>query len=575
MPNITASETIEGVGVIRHLISMCNNRKLLNSINSGEVDNGVYSRTRSTIAKQIESTDKSEDEDESESTDKSEDELEDEDKSEDESEDKSEDESEDEYNRPLKYRKTSHSYESSQIIEMMKVQKHILNKQPSALKIILSNASIDNKARMIQLYEVYDSLDIYSEERLELADRLRAMSKSFSKEGLFYARMNKSELDTYNTEKKRLIGMTIDAPLDHQIITSGAPEHIKADLLRQSQNLSTMSSRDDEYHKMKCYIEYAVSLPYNKIITTVINNTFFTNLRQRLDSELYGMSTVKEQIILYVHTRINNPNASRFALTLKGEPGTGKTSIVRLLSDVLNVPLGQVFFGGVNDGRFIRGHEYTYVGAKPGIISKEMIKMGCSNGVMFFDEIDKACQNHDVSSALLQVLDPSQNSNFKDMYFNNISIDLSKVWFILSMNNLPPDPALVDRMFIVEVPGYSHSDKVAIISKHFLPNSLRNEQIDHTMVSISEEGSNYIIEQSDQCPGQQYKRNSSKSGVRSIKKTVEDIVRKISFLAKRDDPEISFYTKIVFPLTLDVDIIQKLIHKKQQPQDNFMESMYM
>ena len=161
------------------------------------------------------------------------------------------------------------------------------------------------------------------------------------------------------------------------------------------------------------------------------------------------MADIKEQILLFINSKLLNPDMKGCCLGLIGPPGTGKTSIARIIAEVLDYPFEQISFGGVTNTEFIKGHDFTYIGSQPGIIAKSLTRMKYKNGILFFDEYEKISANKDIVSTLLHITDPSQNNTFRDQYLSDITIDLSSIWFIYSMNEFPEDSALKDRIYSI------------------------------------------------------------------------------------------------------------------------------
>lgn len=449
---------------------------------------------------------------------------------------------------PVKLKKQRFNYcLEDKIQDIVKI---IKDNTPSINQIIELNIPRKRKAELVELFEVFEYTGEPTLERLEVKERLNNMILSYTEEEKFYDSITTGEREILSSRRTKLSKSNIEPPMEHRIMTSGAPEDVLCLLLKKNEKLSNMSQYNDERHKIKSYIEWAISLPYGKIEypSYSIDYQFFANLKEELDRNLYGMEDVKTQILVYVNSRLRNTNLSGFSLALKGKPGTGKTSIVRLLSRILEIPFGQIFCGGATSASFIRGHEYTYIGAQPGVIVRELIKMQCSNGIIFLDEFDKACKDPFIVSSLLQVIDPTQNSDFRDDYFDRIKVDLSKVWFILSMNELPNDTALEDRMFVVDIPGYDRNDKIAIASNYLFPKAIEAENMAESII-INKKSVEYIV---DKCPEEE-------EGVRSIKKMIEDIVRKIAFIKNNGRLSGELDIEIKFPLKLNVKILNKLI----------------
>jgi ATP-dependent Lon protease len=219
--------------------------------------------------------------------------------------------------------------------------------------------------------------------------------------------------------------------------------------------------------------------------------------------------------------------------------------------------------GGMNNSDMLRGHDYTYVGSKPGEIAKAMIRMKCKNGVIFMDEFEKISENADILSCLLHITDFSQNAHFRDHFFSDITIDLSSVWFIYSMNSLPQDSALRDRMFHIEVEGYSIEDKMKIVCDYLIPKHLKNIGKQEDEILFEEKTlRNFILTY-----------HESEKGIRQLEKDMKDIVHKIYFLAahnKRIDCSFQLpnsYLPIRFPFTIDSVVVDKLLRDKNPSKD--------
>jgi ATP-dependent Lon protease len=249
------------------------------------------------------------------------------------------------------------------------------------------------------------------------------------------------------------------------------------------------------------------------------------------------------------------------SIGLLGPPGTGKTAIAKTLSKCLDFPFEQISFGGVSDPEFLTGHDYTYIGSRPGEIVRCLSRMGYKNGIIFLDEFEKTSGKKGISSTLLHLTDFTQNHEFRDNYLADITIDLSNIWFIYSMNSLPDDTALRDRIFTINVEGYNIKDKIQIVQNYLLPRAVKNIGRKDKDITITEESALYLINKID-------KGNENK-GVRNLEKTIKDIVNKIHFLVSNKKDRI---LQVGFNITFDVKIINEYpVQIGKESIDKFVE----
>lgn len=265
------------------------------------------------------------------------------------------------------------------------------------------------------------------------------------------------------------------------------------------------------------------------------NNLYSINVKSLGEGEYYGFT-------------LEGGN-SRFLLS--DTTITHNTKISRLMADILDYPFQQISFGGITSPDYLSGHDYTYIGSKCGALAMAMCNMKYKNGILFMDEYDKIADNKDVTSLLLHVTDPSQNSEFRDKYLNEITIDLSNVWFIYSMNHIPYDTALSDRLFIVNLDGYTHKDKINIVRDYILPRAL---------ISMKRKIGDIVM--SDTIISKMIERVSpiSDKGVRTLERTVMDICQKISFIIDTEAMRMSFSIPEVtsYPVEITDAILTRL-----------------
>ena len=251
---------------------------------------------------------------------------------------------------------------------------------------------------------------------------------------------------------------------------------------------------------------------------------------------------------------------------------THNTAIVKALSECTGVPFAQISMGGADDKSFLSGHLYTYVGSEPGILVKKLQQLGCNNGIMFFDEFDKIPQTHQGSAVtyrLLHINDPEQNEEFHDDYLANISIDISNIWYMYSLNDEKLlNDAMKDRMHIVRVNGYTRDEKKHIIHMHLLPQALSGEMFASSDISFSDETINYLLNRdAEETPSQYNELGNKLTGVRNLQKWINILVKKIKLLANttikdgtQGELNLSYSVKnFNLPFVLNIDVAKKML----------------
>ena len=269
------------------------------------------------------------------------------------------------------------------------------------------------------------------------------------------------------------------------------PIEIQKDLFKELKKARRVNS-GPEYANIVNYIETILSVPFESKEEKEID---LTQVKKTLDSHHYGLEEIKERIVEIL--AVQKLSKKLPVLCLAGPPGTGKTSIAKSIATAMGREFVKVSLGGVNGESEVRGHRKTYVGAMPGVIIKNLIKAGCNNPLMLLDEIDKLGKggyNGDPSSALLELLDPSQNTNFKDHFIEH-ELDLSKVMFIATANyvNEIPKP-LLDRMELIELKMYTVEEKIEIVKQHLIKEALENTGLEKLNFKISDKTIELIIE---------------------------------------------------------------------------------
>ena len=301
-----------------------------------------------------------------------------------------------------------------------------------------------------------------------------------------------------------------------QIRAIGFTEDVERKLLRECDRLMKMQSSSPESAVIRNYLDKIISLPW-KYCTE--ENLDIEHAQEVLDNDHYGLHDVKERIIEFLAVRKINPDVKGQIICLAGPPGVGKTSIARSLANAMGRTYARISLGGVRDEADIRGHRKTYIGSMPGRIIDAIESAKSSNPLILLDEVDKLGSDHrgDPSSALLEVLDAEQNSTFTDHYLE-IPYDLSKVMFITTANDKSRIPApLLDRMEIIDIPGYTYEEKFNIAKKHLVPKQIVDNGLKKSYVKFTDKALKAIIS-----------GYTKEAGVRVLERTIAKVLRKIA-----------------------------------------------
>jgi len=447
---------------------------------------------------------------------------------------------------------------------LIEVKKEILRTEPCINKILKAKILLKDKAKLCQYYEIYKSQSPNTEEWLEIRQTINKKNDEYKRNYIQYNKYTKEEHNKFNIDFDKYSTNNTELELKYKIINLTSSNEIKSYIFNKFEGYQTMEPNDDEYIKLKNWLTIATSLPYDrkKNLKTKNLKKLLIKVSDKMNNELYGMKKVKEQILVFIHAKLTNPNMKRCNLGLIGPPGVGKTRISRLIANILDIPFEQISLGGVNNPDFLKGHSYTYVGSQPGAITRALQKMGYNNGILYFDEYEKISDNKAICAALLHICDPEQQGEFTDTYLN-IKQDLRYLWMIYSMNSLPSDTALADRIFPIYIDGYSFNDKVRIIQKHLLPKAIIDANLKPNCIVMDKKAASYII--NNVC-------KQTDKGVRSIEKAVIDIINKLKFLIAYQDNKgniplfnISFKVGklLTYPINVTNEILVSILEKKE------------
>lgn len=379
----------------------------------------------------------------------------------------------------------------------IKEKQHILETQDIKERLQMVIEIINNEKEVLSLEKKIGQRVKRSMERTQKEYYLREQMKAIQKE------LGDKEGKTGEVED-----------LTMKIEEAGMPEDIEATALKELARYEKVPSSSAESSVIRNYIEWLVSLPWTKETEDQLD---INRSEMILDRDHYGLEKVKERVLEYLAVQQLTRSLKGPILCLAGPPGVGKTSLARSVAESLGRNFVRVSLGGVRDESEIRGHRRTYVGAMPGRIIRGMKKAGTVNPVFLLDEIDKMSSDFrgDPSSAMLEVLDPEQNSNFSDHYIEE-TYDLSKVMFIATANDLSTIPGpLRDRMEIITIAGYTEIEKVNIAKHHLLPKQLSDHGLTKSKLQLKDEAFVDIV--------RYYTREA---GVRSLERQLAAICRK-------------------------------------------------
>jgi ATP-dependent Lon protease len=369
---------------------------------------------------------------------------------------------------------------------------------------------------------------------------------------------------------------TQEQPLMFRILTMNIPPDTQTLILNKYNSLQSLDPSSGEYFKLRSWLEKFASVPlgiYKDLPVKLDEGTekcglFMEKARRCMTDAIYGQDEAKIQILQFIASKIANPSARGLSLLLVGPPGIGKTSLIKNgIAKALDWPFQFISLGGDSDATTYTGHQFVYEGSHSGKIVNSLVAAKSMSMVLMFDELDKISgtpKGEEVQNMLIHLTDPVQNGDFEDKYLANVPIDLSKVMFVFSGNDINKiDKILLDRMVVVRLAGYNKKEKQAIAEQYLLPAALKEVNLTEK-VAISSEVLAHIL---DQYAGEE-------TGVRELKRCIETIVQKINMLRIFNSKDLPFHIKdFHLPFVVKKDHID-LFLKKKEGLDVSVQRMY-
>ena len=417
-----------------------------------------------------------------------------------------------------------------QFVEFQKINKKVsldvinniktLNDPDKIVDIIVSNISISlsQKQEILEIIKTEDRLNkVYG----YLVSEIDSFQVEKKIKGRVKRQMEKTQKEYYLNEQMKAIQKELGenedldeiAELEKKLNQYNLTKEAKEKCVSEIKKLKNMSPMSAEATVIRNYLDWVMSIPWNNPdqISQDINKASTI-----LENDHYGLDKVKERILEYLAVQKRTNKLKGPILCLVGPPGVGKTSLGKSIANSTGRSFVRMSLGGVRDEAEIRGHRKTYIGSMPGRFIQSMKKSRASNPLILLDEIDKLGSDWrgDPSSALLEVLDPEQNSKFNDHYLE-LDYDLSDVMFVCTANTLNIPPALLDRMEVIRIPGYTEKEKNQIAKKYLVPKQIKNHGIKKSEISFNSKVLNSII-----------RNYTREAGVRNLEKEISKVCRK-------------------------------------------------
>jgi ATP-dependent Lon protease len=351
-----------------------------------------------------------------------------------------------------------------------------------------------------------------------------------------------------------------------RILTMKLPQEVKAMILAKYNSLQNMDPSSTEYFKLRNWLDKAVSIPFGEVKGFPVKiedgneacASFMEKARKCLDEAIFGQDESKLQIMQFITTKLANPDMAGTCLLLVGPPGIGKTSLIKNgIAKALDWPFQFISLGGDSDASTYTGHQLVYESSHCGKIVNSLVAAKSMSSVILFDEVDKisaTAKGEEVQNILIHLTDPAANTHFEDKYLAGVPIDLSKVMFVFSANDINKiDKILLDRLMVINLNGYDMKQKITIAEQYILPGALKDVNLVER-VAISRDILKYIIEE----------YANEEKGVRELKRCIEQVAQKINMLRIYNSKDLPFHIKdFSLPFVVKKEHIDLFIKKKE------------
>lgn len=428
---------------------------------------------------------------------------------------------------------------------------------PTIEKIAKAYLTESDKLRALQLYEMMQETHINTDEWFNLQRQINSLLESQMSSLEEVAKLEEQEKILKNAS------LNFHSDLKRQIFELEADIPTKSKIYEMYCDMIIRDPTDSRYNELRDKILWSIRLPHQRI--TSPSKIIYTpeEIRQRcihvyqqLNKDIYGMNKAKEDILQVINNRLYNPRSTSI-LALKGKPGVGKTKLASTIAKASNLPFDRINLGGVIDSSIFKGSNGVWVGSAPSLLLQILSRVKYSDAVILLDEVDKLGTSErglEVQHALLHILDPTQNKEFQDSFLCEFPHDLSNIWFVLAMNDDNLDPALKDRLTIIDIPSYTKAEMVEIVKRHTFPETLKKMNIQENDITITEAAIYNLINSLD--------KEIEMAGMRPVERAINTIVSRLNLLRsiKHDDIPLSYNLNDFngFPYSITADSITHL-----------------